>query len=155
MTVSLVPMSSERLRPWIQQIRSEYIESRIQSGDTLEAATANADASFERSFVEGVPREGHLVYDVLSDDRPVGYLWLGPQSPPQSGFWWVWDIAIDPAHQRRGYGREALLLGEAEVAHRDGKILGLNVFGFNVGARALYESLGYETTAVQMRKVLG
>ena len=30
----------------------------------------------------------------------------------------------------------------------------LNVFGFNTTARGLYESLGYETTAVQMRKEL-
>lgn len=32
--------------------------------------------------------------------------------------------------------------------------LGLNVFGFNTTARGLYESLGYETTSVKMRKQL-
>ena len=32
--------------------------------------------------------------------------------------------------------------------------LGLNVFGFNSIARSLYRSLGYEESAVQMRKKL-
>lgn len=32
--------------------------------------------------------------------------------------------------------------------------LGLNVFGFNVAARNLYQSIGYEPTAIQMRKRL-
>jgi hypothetical protein len=32
--------------------------------------------------------------------------------------------------------------------------IGLNVFGFNDGARRLYESLGYRVLTVQMTKTL-
>ena len=125
------------------------------AGETEHQARENADRSFRQSFDdEGRPRSGHLIYDVVADGALVGYLWLGPQSPPAPGAWWVWEISIDVQHQRRRYGRQAMQLGEEEVRREGGRVLGLNVFGFNTGARALYESLGYETTAVQMQKRL-
>jgi ribosomal protein S18 acetylase RimI-like enzyme len=47
-----------------------------------------------------------------------------------------------------------MLLAE-EQAHGAGATeIGLNVFGYNAVARGLYESLGYETTSLQMRKEL-
>ena len=61
---------------------------------------------------------------------------------------------IDEEFRGRGYGREAMLLAE-QLARREGALtLGLNVFGHNQVARTLYSSLGYEETAVQMRKAL-
>lgn len=47
-----------------------------------------------------------------------------------------------------------MLLAESHVRSRGGSALALNVFGFNTAARTLYESLGYETTSLQMRKPL-
>ena len=70
------------------------------------------------------------------------------------GAWWVWDIVINADQRGQGFGRAAMLLGQ-EYARRHGAItLGLSVFGFNTGARGLYDSLGYETTSVKMLKKL-
>ena len=52
----------------------------------------------------------------------------------------------------RGYGRDAMRLAEAEARSRGMTSLGLNVHGQNTIARDLYESLGYEITALQMKK---
>jgi len=80
-------------------------------------------------------------------------LWIGPHATGQICAWWAWDIAID-AHQRgKGFGRDALLLAEDRVREHGGSRL-LNVFGFDAAGRALYESLGYETTSVRMLKKL-
>jgi hypothetical protein len=49
----------------------------------------------------------------------------------------------------------AMVLGEEYARAQGAHTLGLSVFGFNTGARGLYESLGYETTSVKMRKKLG
>ena len=155
MTVTLTPMDDLRRKPWLASIRAEYVKSRMLAGETEEQARDNADRSFERSCDDGRPQRDHLIFDVVADGGAVGYLWLGPQNPPAPGAWWIWDISIDEQHRRHGYGRQAMLLGEEEVGRRGGRVLGLNVFGFNTGARALYESLGYETTAVQMQKRLG
>ncbi len=64
-----------------------------------------------------------------------------------------------PAHGHllfggRGVGRAVMTLAEAEVRARDGRELGLNVFGDNVAARRLYESLGYVDVSVRMHKPL-
>lgn len=47
-----------------------------------------------------------------------------------------------------------MLLAEQEAAARGMTSLGLNVHGQNTVARSLYDSLGYQVTAQQMKKVL-
>jgi ribosomal protein S18 acetylase RimI-like enzyme len=47
-----------------------------------------------------------------------------------------------------------MLAGEDFARTHGAESIGLNVFGQNTGARALYEDLGYETVSVQMRKRL-
>lgn len=84
----------------------------------------------------------------------VGYLWVGQDATTDASAWWVWDIVINADRRGRGYGRTAMLLGEEYARSRGARTLGLSVFGFNTGARRLYESLGYETTSVKMLKKL-
>ena len=45
-------------------------------------------------------------------------------------------------------------LAEAEARRNGLHALGLNVYGHNAVARALYSSLGYNEIAVRMRKTL-
>ncbi|WP_326968911.1 GNAT family N-acetyltransferase [Arthrobacter sp. CG_A4] len=85
--------------------------------------------------------------------EPVGYIWIGPQSGQREA-WWVFDVEIQPALRSKGFGRQAMILGEAEARRLGATSIGLNVFGYNANARKLYESLGYEATAIQMRKDL-
>jgi ribosomal protein S18 acetylase RimI-like enzyme len=67
---------------------------------------------------------------------------------------WVFEIEIEPAFRGRGYGRTAMRLAEDEARVRGMTSLGLNVHGHNAVARSLYESLGYEVTAMQMKKLV-
>lgn len=155
MTVTLAPMSPFALASWLRVQRSAYIADRMRAGDDDAAATRNADASYDKYFPNGSPAPGHDVLDVLEERRAVGSLWLGPHPSDLEGVWYVWDVEINASERGRGLGRAAMLLAESHVLSRGGSALALNVFGFNLPARALYESLGYETTAVQMRKALG
>ena len=165
MTTSLRPVPDDRLGPWIARSQADYEESRLRSGEPAEIAAEAARASFERNFPGGRPAPGHLVHDVLASDEGdagdaggggtvVGVLWIGPFAEG-SDAWWVWDVEIDEQHRGAGHGRAAMQLAEEEAARHGAATLGLNVFGYNTAARALYESLGYETTAVQMRKPVG
>lgn len=147
-------MAPTRIGAWMAAIRVDYIESRMQTGETQDEATSNADQAFAQSFDSGLPKAHHHIFDVMAEGQQVGYVWVGPHRPGQLEAWWVWDVAIEAEHQRHGYGRQAMLLAEEQVRRLGGKVLGLNVFGYNSGARALYESLGYETTSLQMRKLL-
>ena len=76
---------------------------------------------------------------------------MGEEPGPK---FWVWKVAVDEPHRGQGLGRAAMLLAE-EVARAHGATeLGLSVFGHNAAARHLYESMGYITKSVQMRKSL-
>ncbi len=148
-------MPEGRLEEWLTLALEHYVESREQAGDSHQQARARAERSMATYFPDGHPLEGHFVYDVEADGRPVGALWIGPHPQvPDGKSWWVYDIAIDEEHRRKGYGRAAMLLAEDEVRKLGGTNLGLNVFGFNSEARRLYESLGFETVSLQLRKDL-
>jgi ribosomal protein S18 acetylase RimI-like enzyme len=84
----------------------------------------------------------------------VGIVWIGPRMGAPPDRYWVFDVEILPEHRGRGLGRQAMLLAEEAARSLGATELGLNVFGQNAVARSLYESLGYQTTAVQMRKPL-
>lgn len=153
MTVTLEPMPADRRTPWLDRSRSEYIESRQKAGETLGQATANADRSFKTYFPHGVPAAGQHVFDVVADGEPVGVLWIGVMDSA-SNDWWVFDVEISESQRGRGYGRAAMQLAETTAQELGAASIGLNVFGYNTIARHLYESLGYETTSVQMKKGL-
>lgn len=156
--VSLRTMAVADLGPWIERTNREYQESRLAAGESPEVAAAKARESRDHFFPGDQPASGHLVHDVVVpgvDGTPevVGYLWIAP-SAPGSVDWWVFDVKIAEEHRGSGYGRAAMRLAETMAAAHGARTLGLNVFGYNTVARGLYESLGYETTSVQMRKPL-
>ena len=159
MDVSLRTMPTGDLGPWIERTTGEYERSRLAAGESAEVAAAKARESREQSFPGGQPAPGHLVHDVVvpgvgGTPVVVGHLWIAP-SAPGSADWWVFDVEIAEEHRGEGYGRAAMQLAETAAAAHGARTLGLNVFGYNAVARRLYESLGYETTAVQMRKPVG
>lgn len=80
-------------------------------------------------------------------------MWLGAH-PERSGDAFVYDLEISESVRRRGYGRAAMLAAEQVVRSAGMSEIGLNVFGFNGSARALYESVGYRVVATQMTKTL-
>ena len=153
MSVTLAPMPADRLGPWIARGYTDYVADRMASGEAREIAEENATRSYSAFFPGGLPLPSHRIFDVLADGEVVGCLWIAPQLEG-SDQWWIYDIEIAEPFRRRGYARAALELGHAEAKARGAAAIGLNVFGFNTGARDLYEQLGYEVTSVQMLRRL-
>ena len=130
-----------------------YVADRIIAGDPPEEARRIAEAQTASLFPEGRPASGQLVYRIVDDGgAPVGSLWIGPHTPERTEAFWVWSVEIDEPHRGRGLGRAAMVLAEEAARAHGASELGLNVFGPNAVARHLYQSLGYETASVIMRK---
>jgi ribosomal protein S18 acetylase RimI-like enzyme len=83
----------------------------------------------------------------------IGMAWLAVESPDKAGAW-IYDIEIVREQRGEGYGRSLLRAVEQLAAERGVTTIGLNVFGRNAVARALYESCGFEVSSLQMRKAL-
>lgn len=61
----------------------------------------------------------------------------------------LFNIAVDPAFQRRGLGRELLTRLITLLEQRDVLTLWLEVRASNAGAIALYESLGFNEATIR------
>ncbi len=140
---------------WLSASRAEYEADLVATGSTPETAARQAAKSLASAFPDGEPSPTNAVFNIVDEaDRTVGYLWVGRDNSDDPTAWWVWDIVVDPVFRGRGLGREGMRLAEEYARSQGAASLGLNVFGFNTTARGLYESLGYETTSVKMRKKL-
>ncbi len=147
-------MTDDEFTPWRERSLHEYAHERAAAhGRSYEDVLPEAKRQAETILPEGRATKGHHFLRVLEDDQPVGWLWLGPH-PDKAGAAWVYDIEIEEPMRGRGLGRRAMLAAEQIVAADGASELGLNVFGFNTNAIALYQSLGYATVAMQMNKRL-
>jgi GNAT superfamily N-acetyltransferase len=147
------PMTDAEYATWHRKNLEDYArEQATARGSTPEAALESAETQFAALLPDGAATEGvRLGVVETPEGRRVGILWVGP-NPNGSGPAWVYDIEIEPALRGKGYGRAAMLVAE-RLASEDGyDAIALNVFGPNAVARALYASLGYEVTSLQMRK---
>jgi ribosomal protein S18 acetylase RimI-like enzyme len=154
MPVTLRPMTDAEFTEWLPRSVRSYAEERARAQSRpFEEVLPDATQQIERYLSEGPRTPAHDVLRVLEDGDPVGWLWLGPH-PDKVGAAWVYEIEIDERARGRGIGRETMLAAEALIAARGVTELGLNVFGHNARAIALYRSLGYVTTAMNMAKPL-
>lgn len=133
-----------------------YGAAKARAGDwTFAEAEQRADEETDRLLPHGRETAGMLL--VVAETEPdgvVGHGWVALDEP-RAGRAWIYDIEVAPEQRGKGYGRALLGALERLAAQHGSEAIGLNVFGGNAIARALYESSGYETTSLQMRKPLG
>jgi RimJ/RimL family protein N-acetyltransferase len=156
--IRVEPMTEARFVGFLEESILRYAEENVRTG-RWDAATGVEQSRKEhaRLLPQGLatPHEYlRSIFAVDTGDR-VGDLWYsyrGEGGPRQV---WIFWIGIDPTHRRRGYAAEALRTVEVEARRLGSTRVGLHVFAFNSGARALYEKLGYAPTNVVMWKELG
>jgi ribosomal protein S18 acetylase RimI-like enzyme len=151
-TVTLRQVTEEEYAGYRARSVPLYADELVRSkGFSREEAEKNSATTFPATVADVLAETGASISRVLSDDEPVGWLWLAPAG---ANSLFVYDIEIDEPHRGRGLGRATMLAAE-EVARAAGhRFVRLNVFGWNTGAQSLYRSLGYRTDAIQMSKPL-
>ena len=120
-------------------------------------------ALWARVFGEGAPRNAPgpmldrklaqgdgLVW--VAEDRPGGAI-VGAVAAGYDGVrGWIYHLAVDEAHRRRGIASALLRAAEAELVRRGCPKVNLQVMGSNAAVVALYEAAGY---AVEDRISMG
>jgi len=148
--IELKTMSRDRFDYWRERLWISYHQELIQAGYTDEAATQNVADTIAESMPDGILAENNFVFDLIHQSNPVGCAWLVHKDE----HWWIYDIEVDESMRGKGLGRQAMKAVEQHVRKNSGKSISLAVFGFNTAARRLYESEGYETVRVSMKKTL-
>jgi mycothiol synthase len=156
MSLALRRATAAEYETWTAAAVAGYAAGIAASGALPAGAAAEkARRDHEWALPHGLDTPGHLIFRLMVGSQAMGWLWLaipGPEGDPDMA--WVYTVEVDKAFRGRGYGREAMLLAEAEARSRGMRSLGLNVHGHNAVARSLYTSLGYEVMAQQMKKPL-
>ena len=151
MAVTLRPLRDDEFSGWLAAQRSEYVRGMVEDAG-MSRSTAEEKAARDVGSVlpEGLATPDTHLWIVEADGVPVGTVFLGVRA----GGAWLYDITIDEAARGRGYGRAAMTALEEQVRAFGFESIGLNVWGGNAVARALYRSLGYVEESVEMRKPL-
>ena len=153
----LEPMDEAFYAAWRLATERDYAAEMVSAGNwqASDAERLSREA-FQELIPKGLATPGHELRMMVSDagDR-VGVAWFTIQDREPGRVFFIYDIAVDPAHRRRGYAR--LALGEIERYAQDHGCVGvmLHVFGNNDGARDLYRTAGYLETNVIMLKRVG
>ena len=152
----LQPATADEIGAWLPRVAAEYAADIAGSGSLPpEEARQKAEGELHVQLPDGPDRAGQLFFRLIAGEQPVGWLWLAVPFPGgDPAMAWVNYVQLDEEFRDRGYGRQAMLLAEEEAAARGMTSVGLNVLGNNKVARGLYDSLGYQVTAQQMKKVL-
>jgi ribosomal protein S18 acetylase RimI-like enzyme len=155
--VRLVPMTEEEFRRFLEHDIREYAESQVRSGNWSQAeALVRSRREHNALLKDGLKSKFHHLYTIQDAEggEAVGVLWFRANldSSRASGF--IFDLEIDEAFRRKGYGRAAMLELEKVAREMGLRQLALHVFAYNDQARALYESLGYTVASLNLLKEL-
>lgn len=133
------------------------VESLVATeGFTVDEAEALAWSQVSAMLFKGARTPGHLLRTITDATlgAEVGWLWTALPGTALPSTAWLCDLLIDDSFRRRGYATAALGALERELTERGVPRLGLNVFGHNTAAIALYRRLGYRVTAQQRSRAL-
>jgi len=152
--VRLEPMDEATYSAWRETTVREYAQEKVEAGNwPVHEAMERSERSFADLLRDGRSTDGHELRSMVNaEGERVGYAWWVPEERPFGRVAFIYDIAVDPAHRRKGYAQAAL--AEIEAFARDHGCVGveLHVFGANAGARQLYLRSGYVETNVTMLK---
>ena len=152
--IRLDPMDDATYEAWHVASVRDYAEEKVESGNWLaEEAMERSEREFAEQLSNGRETPGHQIRSMVNEaSERVGYAWFVAEDRPFGRVVFIYDIAVDPTHRRKGYAQAAL--GEIEAYAREIGCVGvqLHVFGGNTGARELYRRAGFVETDVTMVK---
>ncbi len=156
--VTLVPMNSDAFAGYRDAAASGYAADNVTSGRwPQEGALQRSYEDFDDSLPQGLGTPQNFVYEMISkrSGEVVGVLWFAivVKNGLKSAF--VYDVEVKPEFRQQGFARAAFAEIEPIVKALGLSSIGLHVFGTNLAAQSLYESLGYGVTGINMLKQLG
>jgi ribosomal protein S18 acetylase RimI-like enzyme len=154
--LTLEPMTEAEFENYLEPAIADYAAGHVADGQWTPAeALEKARQEFQGLLPQGVHTPDQYLFTLVNDaQQKVGMLWFAKREGPGPGSAWVYDVRIDDAFRRHGYGSAAFTEMENKVRALGGNKIALHVFGNNHGAREMYEKLGYQTTNVLMAKTL-
>jgi diamine N-acetyltransferase len=103
----------------------------------------------------------NLVFIAEVESSPAGYAYAEIVDRPETSFNYAYQmvyvhhISVRPTHQRQGVGRTLLEAVQTAASKRDIRMISLDVWTFNIGARAFFSRSGFKTRSERLWLVQG
>ena len=155
--IQLIPITDEKYQPWLDHLVSHYAHAHVQNGRwPIEEALHLAREEVLGILKDGPHTKDNFIYTITEEEssQDVGNLWFAIVEHYGKRRAFIYDVEIAEAFRRHGYAFQAFQQLEPIVRKLGAEAIALHVFGFNIGARALYEKLGFAMTNIQMEKKL-
>lgn len=155
--IELRILSESEIAPYFEDLWRTYRAELISAGFTEGYAEENIENTKKSVFSGGALNSGNYIFYAFAGKDRVGKLWLTcTESKVNKGKkeWSIYDIETFPEYQKKGFGRQIMLAAEEYVKSLGGDSISLSVFGNNLPAQKLYESLNYETVRLMLKKRL-
>lgn len=155
--VTLAPMNPDAFASYRDAAAAGYADDNVTSGRwPALGALQRSYEDFDESLPQGLATPDNFIYEIQNTrtGATVGILWFAVVAKNGLMSAFVYDVQIQPAFRRHGYARAAFSALEPRVKALGLSSIGLHVFGNNRGAQALYLSLGYGITGMNMLKHL-
>ncbi len=153
--IKLTPMTQSEFDAFVEMSIPDYAAENVKAGYWSEdEALERSRKEFNQLLPQGLQSENHHLFTVYDGETAVGLIWLRANldRPLKSGF--IFQLWVDEKFRGKGYGRKTMQLIEEKARELGLQKLALHVFAYNSVARSLYESLGYESTSLNMAKSL-
>ncbi len=136
---------------------ADYAHDNVLAGRWPAAgAPERARVEFAQLLPLGLQTPHHHVQEIFdaTAPQPVGWVWFAllDDGAQRSGY--VYNIRVEPAFRGRGHAKGALDRVAAALEAQGAHAIALHVFSFNTNALALYRSLGYGITGMNLLKPL-
>ena len=154
--LDLVPMTEAEFATYLDHAVRDYADAHLRAGDVLpEEALARAQKDYDELLPDGLRSKDDFLFTLSHDTLgAIGMAWFELRERRTTKSAYLYDFMVRADLRGQGYGRRALELIELKLRELGAEKIGLNVFGYNHAARALYEKMGYEITGMGMAKRL-
>lgn len=153
--VQLIPMNQTEFEAYLALAVQDYAQEHVRAGNwSADEALPMAEESFHKLLPDGLATPNQHLFSIEDEvlGEKVGMLWFAVQERSARSQVFVYDVRIDEAYRRRGYGMRAFEALEGKVRGLGLTSIMLHVFGHNQAARRMYEKLGYEVVDLIMAK---
>ena len=152
---TLIPMPQSTFAQYAKSAIAAYAEDNIASGRwPKDGALERSCADFNELLPLGLATPDQHLFSMQSSSDTVGYMHVAVVEKHNLRQAFVYDVEVLEPHQRQGHAKRAFAALEPIVRAWSVTQIGLHVFAQNTAAQALYRSLGYDVTSINMLKKL-
>lgn len=138
--------------------RLSFQYKKMIKRETQEFLFQRLDKRTGQFYLKTLTKQGECLFVFVVQDIVVGYVYASIQTKPDdltpAPYVEINELVVDQRHRSKGIGTSLIESVEKWAKEKRISIVQLSVQEFNVGARHLYEKLGYQSIEIKMQKRL-